>query len=151
MPQSFTQIYLHIVFSAKDRKPFLTDKEFRGRTHAYLAGICKTLDCPSLIVGGVDDHVHVLCRFGKTIEVATLLRELKRDSSKWIKEEQPRLSGFHWPAGYGAFSISPSHVDTLKEYILNQEAHHRRETFQDELRRLCQKYGIEIDERYVWA
>ena len=150
MPQSLTQIYLHIAFSTKDRKPFLSDKEFRGRTHAYLAGICKNLDCPSLIVGGVEDHVHILCRYGETIEVATLLRELKRDSSKWIKIEQPHLAEFRWQAGHGAFSISPSHVDALKDYIRNQEDHHRRESFQDEFRRLCKKYGIEIDERYVW-
>ena len=78
------------------------------------------------------------------------LTQLKRDSSKWIKTEQPRLAEFHWQAGYGAFSISPSHVDALKEYILKQEEHHRRESFQDEFRRLCKKYGIEIDERYVW-
>jgi REP element-mobilizing transposase RayT len=150
MPQSLSQIYLHIVFSTKDRKPFLTDKDFRDRAHAYLAGICKNLDCPALIVGGVEDHVHTLCRFGKTIDVATLLRELKRDSSKWIKAQQPRLAEFHWQAGYGAFSISPSHVDALKEYIQNQEEHHRRESFQDEFRRLCKKYAIAIDERYVW-
>jgi REP element-mobilizing transposase RayT len=150
MSQSLTQIYLHIVFSTKDRKPFLSDKEFRGRTHAYLAGICTNLDCPPLMAGGVEDHAHLLCRFGKTIEVATLLRELKRDSSKWIKTEQPRLAEFHWQAGYGAFSISPAHVDALKEYIGNQEHHHRRQSFQDEFRGLCKKYGIEIDERYVW-
>jgi putative transposase len=120
MSQSLTQIYLHIVFSTKGRKPFLTDKKFRGRTHSYLAGICTNLDCPSLIVGGVEDHVHLLCRFGKTIVVAMLLRELKRDSSIWIKTEQPRLAEFHWQGGYGAFSVSPSHVDTLKDYIRNQ-------------------------------
>ena len=103
-----------------------------------------------LIVGGVEDHVHVLCRLGKTIDVADLIRDLKRDSSKWIKSEQPRLAEFHWQQGYGAFSISPSHVDALKEYIINQEEHHRHESFQDEFRRLCKKYGLEIDERYVW-
>ena len=150
MSQSLTQIYLHIVFSTKDRKPFLTDKEFRGRTHAYLTGICGNVGCPSLIVGGVEDHVHILCRFGKTIEVATLIRELKRDSSKWVKVEQPHLADFHWQSGYGAFSISPSHVEGLTHYIRNQEAHHRQESFQGEFRRLCQKYGVEIDERYVW-
>jgi REP element-mobilizing transposase RayT len=101
-------------------------------------------------VGGVEDHVHILCRFGKTIEVAALLRELKRDSSKWVKENNSRLSDFHWQAGYGAFSISPGHVEALRGYIRNQEEHHRRENFQDEFRRLCQKYGVEIDERYVW-
>jgi REP element-mobilizing transposase RayT len=150
MLQSLTQIYLHIVFSTKDRKPFLNDRIFRDRTHAYLAGICKNLDCPSLIIGGVEDHVHILCRFGKTIDVATLIRELKRDSSKWIKTELPHVEDFHWQAGYGAFSISPSHVEALKEYIRNQEEHHRRVSFKDEFQRLCKKYGIELDERYVW-
>jgi REP element-mobilizing transposase RayT len=150
MPQSLTQIYLHIVFSTKSRKPFLTDPDLRVRTHAYLAGICRNLHCPSLIIGGVEDHVHILCRFGKQIEVAVLLRELKRDSSKWIKAESSRLSEFHWQVGYGAFSISPSHVDPLKSYIGNQEEHHRRESFQDEFRRFCKIYGIELDERYAW-
>jgi putative transposase len=150
MSQSLTQIYLHVVFSTKDRRPFLADKEFRGRTHAYLAGICENLNCSAVIVGGVEDHVHLLCRFGKTIEVATLVRELKRDSSKWIKTEQPRLAEFHWQAGYGAFSISPSHSGALKQYIGDQEQHHRRESFQDEFRRVCKKYGIDVDERYAW-
>jgi putative transposase len=150
MPQSLAQIYLHIVFSTKNRQGWLIDKAFRDRTHAYLAGICEKQGCPALIVGGVEDHVHILCRIGKTIEVATLLRELKRDSSKWVKENNPLLADFHWQAGYGAFSVSPGHVEVLKEYIRNQEEHHRRESFQDEFRRLCRKYGIEIDERYVW-
>ena len=118
--------------------------------HAYLAGICENQQCPSLRIGGVDDHVHILCRFAKTLDVSTLVRELKRDSSKWIKHEYPNLTEFHWQNGYGAFSISPSHIDALHAYIDNQEEHHRRESFQDELRRLCRKYGIEIDERYVW-
>ncbi len=150
MPQSLVQIYVHIVFSTKHRKPFLNDKEFRERTHRYLAGFCKNLNSPALIVGGVEDHVHLLCRLGKTIDVADLIRDLKRDSSKWIKAEQPSLAEFHWQQGYGAFSISPSHVDDLKQYIADQEEHHGQESFQDEFRRLCKKYGLEIDERYVW-
>ena len=150
MPQSLVQIYVHIVFSTKHRKPFLKDNEFRDRTHRYLAGICKNLKSPAPVVGGVDDHVHILCRLGKTIDIADLIRDLKRDSSKWVKAEQPVLGEFHWQQGYGAFSISPSHVDALKEYIANQEEHHRRESFQDEFRRLCEKYGLDIDERYVW-
>jgi hypothetical protein len=84
----------------------------------------------------VEDHVHILCRLSKNVAVSDLVRELKRDSSAWIKTEQPTLADFHWQAGYGAFSISPSHVEALREYIQNQEEHHRRETFQDELRRL---------------
>ncbi len=94
--------------------------------------------------------MHLLCRLAKTLDVATLIRELKRESSKWIKLENPRLNSFHWQEGYGAFSVSPSHVETLQRYIGTQPEHHHRETFQDEFRRICSKYGIQIDERYVW-
>jgi REP element-mobilizing transposase RayT len=150
MSQSLTQIYVHIVFSTKNRRPYLHDKDFRTRAHAYLAGVCRNLDSPALIVGGVEDHVHLLCRLSKALAVAPFLAELKRDSSKWVKGEVPDLADFYWQAGYGAFSISPSHVDPLKAYIANQDENHRRESFQDEFRRLCRKYGVEIDERYVW-
>jgi REP element-mobilizing transposase RayT len=144
------QIYLHLVFSTKNRQPFLADKLFRARTHAHLAGICKNLDSPSLITGGVADHVHILCRLSKQGDVASLIRELKRDSTRWIKKENPGVGDFHWQSGYGAFSISPGHVPALGEYIANQEEHHQSVSFQDEFRRVCMKYGIAIDERYVW-
>jgi REP element-mobilizing transposase RayT len=145
MPQSLVQIYVHIVFSKKNRQPFLTDRAFRDRVHAYLHGICDNQGSPSLRVGGTEDHVHILCRLSKTLDVATLIRELKRESSKWIKDENPELSDFYWQNGYGAFCVSP--VAALIEYIINQEERHRRETFQDEFRRLCKKYGVAIDER----
>jgi REP element-mobilizing transposase RayT len=150
VPQSLVQIYVHIVFSTKNRQPFFQDRAFRERIHAYLKGTCENQGSPSLRVGGTDDHVHILCRLSKTLDVATLTRELKRESSKWIKEENARLADFYWQHGYGAFSVSPSHVPDLIEYIINQEEHHRRESFQDEFRRLCKKYGVAIDERYVW-
>ena len=150
MSQSLVQIYVHLVFSTQYRRPFFPDKALRERVHAYLLGICRNLDCPTLRVGGVEDHVHVLCRFGKSIELKELMRDLKRDSSSWITTQDPTLAAFHWQAGYGAFSVSPSHVDALVRYIENQEEHHRRETFQDEFRRLCKLYGVEMDERYVW-
>jgi REP element-mobilizing transposase RayT len=149
MPQSLVQIYVHIVFSTKDRVPFLLDATFRERVHAYLKGMCENQGCPSLQIGGVEDHVHVLCRLSKTLDVATLIRELKRDSSKWVKQENPACPDFYWQNGYGAFSISPSHVRPVIAYIENQIEHHRQESYQDEFRRLCKKYGVEIDERYV--
>jgi REP element-mobilizing transposase RayT len=150
MSQSLVQVYIHIVYSTKDRKLFLKDKQFRDRTWAYLAGACNNLGSPALIVGGVEDHTHILCRMNKKIAIAEMLRDLKRESSKWVKLEQPRLADFHWQAGYGAFSISPANINPLKHYIAQQEEHHRQESFQDEFRRLCKKYGLEIDERYVW-
>jgi len=150
MPQSLAQLYTHLVFSTKLRKPYLRDSQLRDNLHAYLAGACHKLDSPSLIVGGVEDHVHILCRLSKTMNVAELIRELKRESSKWVKDVSTRLGMFQWQSGYGAFSISPSHVRALMRYISNQVTHHHTESFQDEFRRLCQKYGLEIDERYVW-
>ena len=150
MSQSLTQIYLHVVFSTKDRQPFLANKQIRERTHAYLAGTCKNLACPSLLVGGVEDHVHLLVRFSKNIAVADFIGKLKRESSKWVKLQDGLLKSFYWQNGYGAFSISPSHVEAVREYIAGQEEHHRHESFQDEFRKLCKKYGVEIDERYVW-
>lgn len=150
MSQSLVQIYAHVVFSTKNREPFLQDPGFRERVHGYLIGICKGQGCPSIQIGGVADHVHILCRLSKNLDVASLIRELKRDSSKWIKEQNPDLRNFYWQSGYGVFSASPSHVPSLVEYIQNQEEHHNHETYQDELRRLCKKYGVVLDERYAW-
>jgi putative transposase len=150
LSQSLVQIYVHVVFSTKQRQSFLKDMEFRDRVHRYLAGIVNNRESPAIVVGGTSDHVHILCCLGKTISISDLVRDMKRDSSKWVKAEQPRLKGFQWQLGYGAFSISPSHVAALKKYIANQEEHHLAESFQGEFRRLCAKYGVAIDERFVW-
>ena len=110
MPQSLVQVYFHIVFSTKNRTPFLSDPEFRNHTHRYLAGTCKNLKCPALKIGGTVDHVHILCCLGKTNDISYLIRDLKRDSSKWIKDELRELATFYWQRGYGAFHRSFSWV-----------------------------------------
>ena len=145
MPQSLVRLYVHIVFSTKNRHPFLTDQTLRQELHAYLAGAGKNLGSPSLIVGGVEDHVHILCYLGKIQPISELVKELKRTSSKWAKSKG--LPAFYWQRGYGAFSVSPSHLHALKIYIAAQEEHHKKESFQDEFRRLLRKYGLEWDER----
>ncbi len=150
MSQSLAQVYLHIVFSTKGRQPFLRDQELRGRTHAYLVGVCQNQGAPSLRIGGVEDHIHVLCRMAKVLSIADLIKELKRESSKWVKQQAVDLRRFYWQLGYGAFSVSPAHVASLIQYIDIQEEHHKQGSFQDEFRRLCKKYGVKIDERYVW-
>jgi len=150
MSQSLVKNYLHVVYSTKDRRPFLKDKDLRSRLHAYLAGACRNLDSPSIMVGGVEDHVHILCMLSKNLAVKDFIKETKRESSKWVKTQPEWVSKFYWQAGYGAFSISPSHINAAREYIADQEEHHKKETFQDEYRRLLDKYGIEFDERYVW-
>ncbi len=150
MPQSLVQVYLHIVFSTKLRRPYVKDKVLQEQLYGYMSGICKNLSCYALKIGGDENHVHLLTRHSKTLAISDFMRELKRSSSTWLKTQNPALASFHWQDGYGAFSISPSHVADVKEYIANQETHHRKESFQDEFRRLCEKYGVEIDERYVW-
>jgi REP element-mobilizing transposase RayT len=134
---------VHIVFSTKDRRPFLTDQAIRDEMHRVLGGICNDLASPALTVGGIMDHVHILCRLGKTCSPAELIKELKRESSLWVKTRGREFVDFHWQAGYGAFSVSPGHVEALRQYIANQEKHHRTETFQEEFRRLLRKYGVE--------
>jgi putative transposase len=150
MPQSLAQIYLHLVFSTKERRPYLQDLSLRDESHHYLGGICNQLDCPVIRVGGASDHVHVLSRLSRTVTVAGLVRELKLASAKWFKSRTEQAGPFQWQSGYGAFSVSPGHVEALVAYIENQERHHRTESFQDEFRRLLLKYDTPWDERYVW-
>ena len=150
MPQSLSSVYLHLVFSTKDRRPFLRDPALRAEMHAFLGGISKKLDCPTILVGGVEDHIHLLARHGRTITQADWVKELKRASSLWIKERDAAQADFSWQSGYGVFSVSSSNVDAVRDYIARQEEHHRKSSFQDEYRAMLRKHGIECDERYVW-
>ena len=150
MPQSLSAVYIHLVFSTKDRCPLLRDKITRDALHSYLGSVSKRLDCPPILVGGVEDHVHLLARFGRTITQAEWVKELKRVSNMWLKERGRDYADFEWQGGYADFSVSQSNLEQVKEYITRQEEHHRRMTFQDELRTLLRKHEIEWDERYVW-
>lgn len=107
-------------------------------------------DCETLIVGGTSDYVHALFDLSRKHSIATIVKEIKRTSSAWVKDVAPSCIRFHWQNGYGAFSVSQSHLDRVYRYIERQEQHHRRITFQDEFRSFLKKYGIEYDERYVW-
>jgi len=152
MPQSLAEIYLHTVFSTKQRMPFLRDRHLSNRLHAYMAGICTNLNCPTIHIGGWDDHVHLLHRFGKGITLSHFLMVLKKESSKWMKRSGQDVADFKWQAGYGSFSISAGHLDAVRAYVDSdhQAGHHQTVSFQVEFRTLCEKYGVEIDERYVW-
>jgi putative transposase len=150
MPQSLSAVYVHLVFSTKQRRPFLRDSVRREALHAYLGGISKTLDCPPIIVGGMEDHVHLLARLGRTITRADWVKELKRVSNLWLKEQDPVYNELQWQGGYADFSVSLSNLELVKNYIINQEMHHRKLSFQDELRALLHKHNVEWDERYVW-
>src|SRR6266446_143493 len=150
MPQSLSIVYIHLVFSTKGRHPFLRNNLVRDCLHAQLGAISKRLDCAPLIVGGVEDHVHLLCRFGRTITQAEWVKELKRVSNGWLKEQGTDYAHFEWQGGYADFSVSHSNLEQVKHYIVGQEEHHRKMSFQDELRALFSKHQIEWDERYIW-
>ena len=113
-------------------------------------GTLDNIDCPSLRVGGVADHVHLFFGLSRTRTIAEVVETVKTSSSKWIKTKGPEFSGFHWQSGYGAFSVSQSDADTVVNYVANQEQHHQKMTFQDEYRKLLEKYRINYDETYVW-
>jgi putative transposase len=150
MAQSLAKVLLHIVFSTKERRPYLRERAMRDEAHSYLGGIVNQSGCQSLVIGGVEDHVHLLCALSRTCTIADLVKELKRGSTLWIRERWPRLNEFSWQSGYGAFSIGASQIEDVRRYIGEQEVHHARVSFQDEFRLLLGRYGIEFDERYVW-
>ena len=149
MPQSLSQVIIHIVFSTKDRQPWL-DSAIRPRVHAYLATVCRDCKCEAYRVGGIADHVHIAAKLARTISPADLLEKIKKTSSAWIKTQGQQYQAFFWQNGYGSFSIGQSQLDDLIRYVDNQEAHHRTKTFQEEYRELLRKYNVEFDERYVW-
>ena len=149
MPQSLSSILVHLVYSTKNRHPYITP-EIETELHPYLATVFREMDCPSLAINGTEDHIHALFRLARTAAICDVVEEVKKRSSKWIKTKGPALLSFQWQAGYGAFSIGESGVDPLRRYIANQKQHHRRQTYQDEVRAFLAKYGIEYVERYVW-
>lgn len=150
MAQSLSRLWTHLIFSTKERFPFLSDRQVRRDMQAYLATMLRSFDCDTLIVDGTADHVHALFALSRKYSIAAVVKEIKRTSSSWVKEVSPALRKFHWQNGYGAFSVSQSHVGRVCQYIQNQERHHRRRTFQDEYREFLKKYEIKYDERYVW-
>ena len=150
MPQSLAKILIHTVFSTKDRRPYLHDRALRDEMHAYLGGILSNLGCQPIIVGGVADHVHLLSTLARTSTPADMVKEIKRSSSLWVKSKSPQLQAFGWQNGYGVFSLGFSQISDVKRYIANQEEHHRKISFQDELREFLRRYEVEFDERYMW-
>ena len=149
MAQSLSSILIHLVFSTKNREPFITPA-IETELYPYLAAILRELKSPSLAIDGASDHVHILFSLARVITIADLVEEVKTSSSKWIKTKGREFRNFHWQRGYGAFSIGQSNVAALKRYIRNQKQHHRNVTFQDEYRKFLEAYGIEHDEKYVW-
>ena len=124
MAQSLSQLYVHIIFSTKKRAPFLQGADIQQRVHNYIKGICHQQQCESIIVGGMEDHIHILTCLKKNMDLSKLIEEIKHSSSKWIKSlatSDNQLDQFYWQRGYGAFTVSESMVDIVSRYIENQE------------------------------
>ncbi len=146
MPQSLSKVYVHIIFSTKNRQN-LIDNSIEVSLYEYLGG---RLECNPVKVGGHKNHVHVLCLLSRKVAQMKLLEGIKKQSSKWIKTEGEAYSNFYWQDGYGIFSINPTEIDKVIDYIQSQHEHHKHKSFQDEFRAFLKKYKVKYDERYVW-
>ncbi len=147
MPQSLANILIHVIWSTKERRPLISDS-VRSKLHGYLSGILKNIGSPALIINSVSDHIHILCQLSKNLAACKLVEEVKKSSSKWMKEQG--MVEFAWQNGYGVFSVSQSNADTVRKYIEGQAEHHKKREFKDEFREFCKRYNVTIDERYVW-
>ena len=149
MPQSLAKNLIHLVFSTKNREPLLADG-VRPQLHEYLGGILNDLDSAPIAIGLVRDHAHILFVLTKNRALADEVMEVKRGSSKWLKTQGARYQAFHWQNGYGAFSVSPSSMAEVEQYIAHQAEHHRVKTFQEEYREFLERHHVAYEERYVW-
>ncbi len=150
MSQSLTKLYAHLVFSTKNREPLITS-DLASRLYQYIGGTCRNTDNTLVSAGGMPDHVHLVVSLGKQASAADTVRDIKSNSSGWIRETFPNLRGFAWQSGYGAFAVSYSNLDAVKRYIADQEQHHRVRSFKEEFIALLRKHNISYDERYIWS
>ncbi len=141
---------MHCVWSTKDRHKII-DLDLQQRLWPFIGGIARQNKIKALAIGGVEDHVHVLLSLPADVSVSEAVRKIKGGSSKWVHETFPALKGFAWQEGYGAFSVSVSHVQDTIRYIETQAEHHRKKTFEEEYLMFLRKHGIPYDERYVWG
>ena len=149
MAQTLVCLMTHVIFSTKNREPLITP-EIEPELFAYIGGILKNHDSRLLDAGGTADHVHLLVSQSKNVALSSLMKDVKKDSSSWIKTKGRNFRNFHWQDGYGGFSIGKSDIPELKRYIANQRQHHLKRSFQEELRQILHEYGIAFDERYLW-
>ena len=149
MSQSLAKIYIHAIFSTKNRASCLSP-DIRHELFPYMATVLQNLDCPPIIVGGEKDHLHILCALSKNLSAKDFIAKIKPPTSKWLKTKGVRFGKFQWQNGYGVFSVSASNLYREKKYIMNQAEHHKKVSFQDEFREFLKRYEIEYDEEHVW-
>ena len=149
MSQSLSKLFVHIVFHIKYNSPVIK-KEDREELYAYIGAIIKDNQSIPILINGVKDHVHILCIMSKNIALAKLVEQVKKHSSRWIKTKCKYYSSFAWQGGYGGFSVSPSLQNTIKNYIRNQDSHHRKKSFKEEYLLFLKNYNIDYNEKYLW-
>jgi REP-associated tyrosine transposase len=148
MPSTHLSLHYHLIFSTKDRVAFI-HKDWRRRLHTYMGGIINDMGGVPEMIDGVEDHIHLLVGLRATHRLADVLKDLKSSSSKWVHEELKKPL-FSWQEGYGAFTVSASQIEAVKNYIANQEEHHRKKTFQEEYIEFLKQSEVEYDGRYLW-
>ncbi len=149
MSHRYTSLLTHLVFSTKERYPFL-DHELAPECRAYIGGIIENIGGRRIEVGNATDHVHILFDMPARRSLADCVRMVKCNSTGWIHKKWPWRNKSAWQQGYAGFSVSRTAMEDVVAYIRKQEEHHRRETFQDEVRRFLREYGMECDEQYTW-
>jgi REP element-mobilizing transposase RayT len=149
MSQALAKIYLHLIFSTKNRERAIPDA-IRADLHSYMGGILNGLGCSPIEINTEPDHAHLLFAMTRTETVSNVVGQSKKSSNDWLRARDQQFRNFYWQGGYGTFSVSQSAVEEVREYIRNQRDHHKRVSFQDEFRAFLKRYEIEFDERYVW-
>jgi putative transposase len=149
MPQSLARIHIHLVFSTKYREPLITDP-IRESLHGYMAVVLQNLGCAPVLINSVEDHIHLLFDLARTVSISQAVEDVKKASSKWIKTQGAEFATFAWQSGYGAFAVSESNVEMVRNYIAKQREHHRTKSFQEEYRQFLERHRVTFDERYVW-
>lgn len=149
MPQTLSKVYVHLVFSTKNRTETLP-KAHLDEVFAYVASVVNANHCRAIRVGGTSNHIHVLFLQGNTISLSDLVRTIKSCTSRWINSKTNLFPHFCWQSGFGAFSVSQSQADRVIKYIEGQAEHHKKVSFQEEFLRICKLYDVAVDERYVW-
>jgi putative transposase len=150
MSQSLARLHVHLIFSTKNREQILHDRVGQP-LHAHMATVLYKLECPPTLINSVEDHAHILFEVARTVSVSQAVEEVKKSSSKCIKSQGAEFSKFAWQAGYGAFAVSESNVQTVYYYIAAQRKHHLKKSFQEEYRAFLERHHVGCDERYVWA
>ncbi len=150
MPQSLSKLYIHAIFHIKNNECHIRPED-ENELYSYIGGIIKLSKSIPIIIGGTENHIHILCIMSKNISLADLMEDIKRNSSKWIKTKDIHYRDFAWQGGYSGYSVSQSKVEVVKKYIEDQKNHHKQQTFEEEYILFLKEYNVDYDEKFLWT